>query len=135
MVAASSANFGPTVRVPPYRRSAGDLVVSLPGHDVASRRPTFSPCSSGYSISAMSISATVKAGQLLATIVAPELDHRSAQAEATLRISGRRLQQRKASRELARVTWERDKPGFVPEGMPAAAGTIDEATLRQHEPR
>ena len=49
-----------------------------------------------------------KAGQLLAEISAPELDHQIAQAQATLALSEAALNQAKANREIASVTWNRD---------------------------
>ena len=48
--------------------------------------------------------------QLLVEITAPELDHQIAQAEATLAQMRASLQQAKANRDLAQVTWDRDKP-------------------------
>ena len=39
------------------------------------------------------------------------------------------LQQRKAARELARVTWDRDKPVVQKGWLPLQQGTIDEQTL------
>jgi RND family efflux transporter MFP subunit len=50
----------------------------------------------------------VKAGDLLAAITAPELDHQIAQAEASLAQAKASRRQTKANRELARVTWGRD---------------------------
>jgi multidrug efflux pump subunit AcrA (membrane-fusion protein) len=50
----------------------------------------------------------VKADQLLAEISAPELDHQIAQAQATLALSEVALNQAKAKREIASVTWNRD---------------------------
>src|SRR6202020_786613 len=50
----------------------------------------------------------VEAGQLLAEISAPELDHQIAQAQATLALSEAALNQAKANREIASVTWNRD---------------------------
>src|ERR1700722_11060196 len=50
----------------------------------------------------------VKVGQLLAEISAPELDHQIAQAQATLALSEAALNQAKAKREIASVTWNRD---------------------------
>ena len=63
----------------------------------------------------------VKEGQLLAQIVAPELDHQIAQAEATLVQLKAAVQQAQANKELAQVTWERDSP-LVEQGLgdPAA---------------
>jgi len=65
--------------------------------------------------------------------LAPELDHQIAQAEATLAQLRSTLQQRKAARELARVTWDRDKPVVQKGWLPLQQGTIDEQTLRQQE--
>jgi RND family efflux transporter MFP subunit len=50
----------------------------------------------------------MKAGDLLAAITAPELDHQIAQAEASLAQAKASRRQTKANRELARVTWGRD---------------------------
>jgi RND family efflux transporter MFP subunit len=50
----------------------------------------------------------VRAGDLLAAITAPELDHQIAQAEASLAQAKASRRQTKANRELARVTWGRD---------------------------
>ena len=58
----------------------------------------------------------VKDGQLLAEITAPELDHQIAQAEATLAQLKAALQQAQANRDLAQVTWDRDKP-LVEQGL------------------
>src|ERR1700723_2881850 len=68
----------------------------------------------------------VKQGQLLAEIVAAELDHQIAQAEATLSQLKWALQQAEANRELASVTWDRDKR-LVEQGWGnAKAGTLNE---------
>jgi multidrug efflux pump subunit AcrA (membrane-fusion protein) len=57
----------------------------------------------------MSTSAiTLRRGQLLAEISAPELDHLITQAQATLALSQAALNQAKAKRESASVTWDRD---------------------------
>src|SRR5262249_35446515 len=51
----------------------------------------------------------VKEGQLLAEIVAPELDHQSAQAEATLGQLRAAAEQAQANKNLAQGTWGRGK--------------------------
>ena len=113
---------------------AGDLVVSLPGTTSAFAAANIFARASGYVDQRnVDIGDRVKAGQLLATIVAPELDHQIAQAEATLAQLRSTLQQRKAARELARVTWDRDKPVVEKGWLPLQQGTIDEQTLRQQE--
>jgi len=133
-VADQQRDFVPTVRVATVQASAGDLVVSLPGTTSAFAAANIFARASGYVDQRnVDIGDKVKAGQLLATIVAPELDHQIAQAEATLAQLRSTLQQRKAARELARVTWERDKPVVQKGWLPQQQGTIDEQTLRQQE--
>jgi RND family efflux transporter MFP subunit len=52
----------------------------------------------------------VKAGDLLAALAVPELDHQISQNEATLDQLKSSLQQARANRDLAQVTWDRDSP-------------------------
>jgi RND family efflux transporter MFP subunit len=133
-VADQQRDFVPTVRVATVQAPAGDLVVSLPGTTSAFAAANIFARASGYVDQRnVDIGDKVSAGQLLATIVAPELDHQIAQAEATLAQLRSTLQQRKAARELARVTWERDKPVVQKGWLPQQQGTIDEQTLRQQE--
>jgi RND family efflux transporter MFP subunit len=127
-------DFVPSVRVASVQAPAGDLVVSLPGTTSAFAAANIFARASGYvEQRKVDIGDRVKAGQLLATIVAPELDHQIAQAEATLAQLRSTLQQRKAARELARVTWDRDRPVVRQGWLPQQQGTIDEQTLRQQE--
>jgi RND family efflux transporter MFP subunit len=134
-VAEQQRDFVPTVRVATVQAPAGDLVVSLPGTTSAFAAANIFARASGYVDQRnVDIGDKVKAGQLLATIVAPELDHQIAQAEATLAQLRSTLQQRKAARELARVTWDRDKPVVQKGWLPLQQGTIDEqqeATVRE----
>ena len=124
----------PTVRVGTVQAGSPDLVVTLPGTTSAFAAANIFARASGYiGQRNVDIGDRVKPGELLATIVAPELDHQIVQAEATLRELKSTLQQRKAARELASVTWARDKP-VVKEGwLPLQQGTIDEQTLREQE--
>jgi RND family efflux transporter MFP subunit len=124
----------PTVRVGAVQAGSPDLVVTLPGTTSAFAAANIFARASGYiGQRNVDIGDRVKPGELLATIVAPELDHQIVQAEATLRELKSTLQQRKAARELASVTWARDKP-VVKEGwLPLQQGTIDEQTLREQE--
>jgi RND family efflux transporter MFP subunit len=133
-VADQRRDFVPSVRVASVQAPAGDLVVSLPGTTSAFAAANIFARASGYVDQRnVDIGDRVKAGQLLATIVAPELDHQIAQAEATLAQLRSTLQQRKAARELARVTWDRDKPVVEKGWLPLQQGTIDEQTLREQE--
>src|SRR5262245_32765823 len=134
MAAQEQRDLVPTVRVGTVRAGSPDLVVSLPGTTLAFAAANIFARASGYiGQRNVDIGDRVKVGQLLATIVAPELDHQIAQAEATLGELKSTLQQRKAARELARVTWGRDKPVVEKGWLPLQQGTIDEQNLRQQE--
>ena len=124
----------PTVRVGTVQAGSPYLVVTLPGTTSAFAAANIFARASGYiGQRNVDIGDRVKPGELLATIVAPELDHQIVQNEATLQQLKSTLQQRKAARELASVTWARDKP-VVKEGwLPLQQGTIDEQTLREQE--
>ncbi len=75
----------------------------------------------------------MKAGQLLAEIVAPELDHQITQAEATLGQLKAALQQAQANSELAKVTWDRDSPLVSKGWVTAQQGTIDVQNLKAQQ--
>ena len=77
--------FVPTVRVATVKPTSGELTVSLPATTSAFAAANIFARASGYvATRSVDIGDRVKAGQLLATIVAPELDHQIAQAEGTL---------------------------------------------------
>jgi RND family efflux transporter MFP subunit len=75
----------------------------------------------------------VKAGDLLAELAVPELDHQISQNEATLSQLKSALEQAEANRKLADVTWGRDKPlvknGWVTEQQ----GTVDLQNLKAQD--
>jgi RND family efflux transporter MFP subunit len=71
----------------------------------------------------------VKAGQLLAQITAPELDHQISQSEATLAQLQATYQQAQANRDLANVTWGRDKPLVEKGWVTPQQGDTDRLTL------
>ena len=75
----------------------------------------------------------MKAGQLLAEITAPELDHQIEQANATLELDRATLRQNQANMDLAQITWNRDKP-LVAEGWTTRQqGSIDQQNLKALE--
>jgi len=75
----------------------------------------------------------VKAGALLANIIAPELDHQITQAKATLAQNQATLQQTQASRELAQVTNARDS-NLVKQGwLTLQQGDNDRLTLQAQQ--
>ena len=76
------------------------------------------------------IGSRVKAGDLLVEITAPELDHQIAQAEGTLAQLQATLQQAKAQRDLAQVTWDRDNPLVQKGWVTPQQGDTDRLTLQ-----
>lgn len=95
----------PQVRVATVQASPADFVVSLPATTNAYEAASIFARASGYVDKRyVDIGSQVKAGQLLAEITAPELDHQIAQAEASLLQAQATLKQTEANRELARLT-------------------------------
>ena len=124
----------PQVRVAAVRPSPGTEIVSLPATTSAFSAANIFARASGYiDKREVDIGDRVKAGQLLAEIVAPELDDQIAQAEATLGQLKAALQQAQANRELAKVTWDRDGPLVKQGWVTAQQGTIDVQTLKAQE--
>jgi RND family efflux transporter MFP subunit len=108
-VAQQHRDFVPTVRVEAVRASPGTVSVTLPATTNAFQAANIYARASGYITERnVDIGSRVKAGDLLAAITAPELDHQIAQAEANLAQAKATHRQTKATRELARVTWGRD---------------------------
>jgi RND family efflux transporter MFP subunit len=125
------SDFVPEVRAAAVEPSDGIETVSLPATTSAFSTANVFARASGYiDKREVDIGDHVKAGQLLAEIVAPELDHQISQAEATLGQLKAALEQAQANSELAKVTWDRDGP-LVKEGwLTAQQGTIDVQTLK-----
>lgn len=129
--AAEARNYVPDVRVATVKPSADIDIIRLPATTSAFASANIFARASGYiGTRAVDIGDHVKAGQLLAEIVAPELDHQIAQAEATLAQLNSSLQQAEANRVLAKVTWDRDRPLVEKGWLTAQQGTIDEQTLK-----
>ena len=131
---AQRTDLVPEVRVGSVAASPATETVSLPATTSAFASANIFARASGYIAKREAdIGDHVKSGQLLAEIVAPELDHQIAQAEATLGQLKAALQQAEANRELAKVTWDRDGP-LVKEGwLTAQQGTTDVQTLKAQE--
>src|SRR3984957_5774463 len=99
----------PAVRVTTVRSNDGMTAALLPASTNAFEAANFMARITGYVAKRyVDIGDHTKAGQLLAEISAPELDHQIAQAQATLALSQAALNQAKAKREIASVTWNRD---------------------------
>jgi RND family efflux transporter MFP subunit len=127
-------DFVPQVRIASVESSGDTGVVKLPATTSAFASANIFARASGYIAKReVDIGDRVKQGQLLVEIVAPELDHQIAQAEATLGQLKSALLQAEANRELAKVTWDRDRPLVEKGWVTAQQGTIDEQTLKAQE--
>ena len=127
-------DFVPQVRIASVESSGDTGVVKLPATTSAFASANIFARATGYIAKReVDIGDRVKQGQLLVEIVAPELDHQIAQAEATLGQFKWALQQAEANRELAKVTWDRDRPLVQKGWVTAQQGTIDEQTLKAQE--
>lgn len=121
----------PDVRVATVHASDSKMDVTLPATTAAFEAANIFARTSGYVEKRyVDIGDRVKAGALLAEIVAPELDHQISQAQATLGQSQGTLQQTQASRELANA---RDS-NLVKQGwLTAQQGDNDRLTLRAQQ--
>jgi RND family efflux transporter MFP subunit len=127
-------DFVPSVRVATVSASDATVLVTLPATTSAFAVANMYARASGYIDKRyVDIGDRVKEGQLLAEIVAPELDHQIAQAEATLGQLRAAVEQAQANKNLAQVTWDRDK-GLVEKGwVTPQQGDIDRFTLQARE--
>jgi RND family efflux transporter MFP subunit len=127
-------NFVPSVRVATVQASDATVLVTLPATTSAFSVANMFARASGYIDKRhVDIGDRVKEGQLLVEIVAPELDHQIAQAEATLVQLRAAVEQAQANRNLAQVTWGRDK-GLVEKGwVTPQQGDVDRFTLNARE--
>src|SRR5579862_4797655 len=127
-------DFVPQVRVARVEPGGEIEVIKLPATTSAFAIANIFARASGYiATREVDIGDRVKRGQLLVEIVAPELDHQIAQAEATLGQLKWALQQAEANRELAKVTWDRDRPLVQKGWVTEQQGTIDEQTQKAQE--
>jgi RND family efflux transporter MFP subunit len=132
--AAQRRDFAPRLRVATVAPSDPDLVVSLPATTSAFATANIFARATGYIDKRnVDIGDRVKAGQLLASIVAPELDHQIAQAQATLNQLQAAQQQAQANAQLARVTWGRDSKLVKDGWVTAQQGDTDVQTLKAQE--
>jgi RND family efflux transporter MFP subunit len=127
-------DFIPSVRVAPVQATDATVLVALPATTSAFSVANMYARASGYIEKRyVDIGDRVKEGQLLVEIVAPELDHQIAQAEATLVQLRAAAEQAQANRNLAQVTWDRDR-GLVEKGwVTPQQGDSDRFTLQARE--
>ena len=125
----------PRVRVVPVRASPPMQQVVLPAATSAYEATNIYARASGYIAQRfVDIGSRVKAGDPLAVISAPELDHQIAQAEATMRQSEATLRQTEAQRELAARTWARDSVLLKDGWITRQQGDTDQAESRGPDP-
>jgi multidrug efflux pump subunit AcrA (membrane-fusion protein) len=99
----------PSVRVEEVVRHQGRVHVALPGTTLAFEQANVFARASGYIAKRyVDIGDHVNAGQLLAEITAPEVDHQIAQFQNSLQQAEATRRQNEANRSLAQVTWGRD---------------------------
>jgi RND family efflux transporter MFP subunit len=103
--------FVPSLRVATIAANPATDSVTLPGTTAAFAAANIYARATGYIAKRnVDIGDHVKAGGLLANLAVPELDHQISQNEATLDQFKSALQQARANRDLAQVTWDRDAP-------------------------
>jgi RND family efflux transporter MFP subunit len=134
LTAEQQRDFVPTVRVARARAADSEMTISLPATTLAFAAANIFARGNGYiETRRVDIGDHVKAGDLLAQITAPELDHQIAQAEATLAQNQATLQQTQASRDLAQVTRDRDSTLVQKGWLTPQQGDTDRLTLQaQH---
>jgi RND family efflux transporter MFP subunit len=127
-------DFVPSVRVATVQVSDATVPVTLPATTSAFSVAKIFARASGYIDKRyVDIGDRVREGQLLVEIVAPELDHQIAQAEATLGQLSAAVEQAQANKNLAQVTWDRDR-GLVEKGwVTSQQGDVDRFTLQARE--
>jgi RND family efflux transporter MFP subunit len=109
--AAREHDFVPSLHVATVEVNPAAISVTLPGTTAAFAAANIYARATGYIAKRkVDIGDRVKAGDLLAALAVPELDHQISQNEATLDQLKSSLQQAWANRDLAQVTWDRDSP-------------------------
>jgi RND family efflux transporter MFP subunit len=122
--------FVPSVRTAPVRPAGATVSVTLPATTSAFETANIFARATGYiATRKVDIGDHVKAGQLLAEVTAPELDHQIAQNEANLAQLRAALQQAQANRDLANSNWSRDKPLVEKGWVTPQQGDNDRLTL------
>lgn len=127
-------DFVPAVRVAAVRASEPVRSANWPGTTEAFEQANIFARASGYiSKRSVDIGSRVKTGDLLVEITAPEIEHQIAQADGTLTQLRAALQQAEANRDLAQVTWDRDKKLVQQGWVSPQQGDTDRLTLQSRE--
>jgi RND family efflux transporter MFP subunit len=127
-------NFVPSVRVATVKPANTIAIAMLPATTSAFTAANVFARASGYIDKRyVDIGDAVKKGQLLVEITAPELDHRIAQAEATLAQLKAAQQQAQANVDLAQVTLNRNSPLVRNGWFTQQQGVNDVQTLKAQQ--
>ena len=128
--AEQTRDFVPAVLTAPVRASPATASVFWPGSTLAFNLADIFARASGYIVTRnVDIGSRVKKGDVLVEISAPEIQHQIAQAEATLAQNQAALVQSQANRDLANVTWGRDKTLVQQGWVTLQQGDTDRLTL------
>jgi RND family efflux transporter MFP subunit len=128
--AEQTRDFVPSVLTAPVRASPATASVFWPGSTLAFNLADIFARASGYIVTRnVDIGSRVKKGDVLVEISAPEIQHQIAQAEATLAQNQATLVQSQATRDLANVTWGRDKTLVQQGWVTLEQGDTDRLTL------
>jgi RND family efflux transporter MFP subunit len=128
--AKQARDFVPSVLTAPVRASPATVSVFWPGSTLAFNLADIFARASGYIVTRnVDIGSRVKKGDVLVEISAPEIQHQIAQAEATLAQNQATLVQSQANRDLANVTWGRDKTLVQQGWVTLEQGDTDRLTL------
>jgi RND family efflux transporter MFP subunit len=128
--AEQARDFVPAVLTAPVRASPATASVFWPGSTLAFNLADIFARASGYIVTRnVDIGSRVKKGDVLVEISAPEIQHQIAQAEATLAQNQATLVQSQANRDLANVTWGRDKTLVQQGWVTLEQGDTDRLTL------
>jgi RND family efflux transporter MFP subunit len=128
--AEQTRDFVPAVLTAPVRASPATASVFWPGSTLAFNLADIFARASGYITTRnVDIGSRVKKGDVLVEITAPEIQHQIAQAEATLAQNQAALVQAQSNRDLANVTWGRDKTLVQQGWVTLEQGDTDRLTL------
>jgi RND family efflux transporter MFP subunit len=110
------------------------IPVRLPAITQAFAQANIYARASGYiSRREVDIGSTIKTGQLLVAVTAPEVDHQIAQAEGTLARLQAALQQTAANRDLVQDTWNRDSRLVQQGDLSQQQGDVDRLNLEAQQ--
>src|ERR1700676_595263 len=128
-------DFVPSLHVAAVEANPAIVSVALPATTAAFAAANIYARATGYIAKRnVDIGDRVKAGDLLAELAVPELDHQISQNEATLDQLKSALQQARANRDLAQVTWDRDSPLVQKGWVTPQQGDTDRLNLQSGAP-